>query len=67
MTTSEVLSQVHARVHRRDLVRVSIEHLGLDPAELAADGFRVVVYKINELPIVLAAVERAVPNGKKLL
>jgi hypothetical protein len=29
----------------------------LDPAELAADGFRVVLSKINELPIVLAAVE----------
>ena len=28
----------------------------LDPAELAPDGFRVVVSKINELPIVLAAV-----------
>ena len=28
----------------------------LDPAELAADGFRVVVSKINELPICLAAV-----------
>ncbi|MDY6944464.1 MAG: hypothetical protein SXG53_01995 [Pseudomonadota bacterium] len=28
----------------------------LDPAELAIDGFRVVVSKINELPTVLAAV-----------
>lgn len=28
----------------------------LDPAELGSDGFRVVVAKINELPLVLAAV-----------
>ena len=36
-----------------EYLQIQIE---LDPAELAADGFRVVVSKINELPIVLAAV-----------
>lgn len=36
-----------------DYLQIQIE---LDPAELAADGFRIVVSKINELPIVLAAV-----------
>jgi prephenate dehydratase len=36
-----------------DYLQIQIE---LDPAQLAADGFRVVVSKINELPIVLAAV-----------
>lgn len=36
-----------------EYLQIQIE---LDPAELAADGFRIVVSKINELPIVLAAV-----------
>ena len=36
-----------------DYLQIQIE---LDPAELADDGFRIVVSKINELPIVLAAV-----------
>ncbi|MBL8271340.1 hypothetical protein [Steroidobacter sp.] len=36
-----------------DYLQIQIE---LDPTELAADGFRIVVSKINELPIVLAAV-----------
>ncbi len=36
-----------------EYLQIQIE---LDPAELAVDGFRVVVSKINELPIVLAAV-----------
>ncbi|HEY0940433.1 MAG TPA: hypothetical protein VGE08_10085 [Steroidobacter sp.] len=36
-----------------EYLQIQIE---LDPTELAADGFRVVVSKINELPIVLAAV-----------
>lgn len=36
-----------------EYLQIQIE---LDPAELAADGFRLVVSKINELPIVLAAV-----------
>ena len=36
-----------------EYLQIQIE---LDPAEIAADGFRIVVSKINELPIVLAAV-----------
>jgi prephenate dehydratase len=36
-----------------EYLQIQIE---LDPSELAVDGFRVVVSKINELPIVLAAV-----------
>jgi hypothetical protein len=36
-----------------EYLQIQIE---LDPAELAPDRFRVVVAKINELPIVLAAV-----------
>ncbi|WP_129642081.1 hypothetical protein [Peristeroidobacter agariperforans] len=36
-----------------EYLQIQIE---LDPAELADDGFRIVVSKINELPIVLAAV-----------
>ncbi|WP_116807234.1 hypothetical protein [Steroidobacter cummioxidans] len=36
-----------------EYLQIQIE---LDPAELAADGFRIVVSKINELPLVLAAV-----------
>ena len=36
-----------------EYLQIQIE---LDPAELAGDGFRIVVSKINELPIVLAAV-----------
>lgn len=36
-----------------EYLQIQIE---LDPAELADDGFRIVVAKINELPIVLAAV-----------
>jgi hypothetical protein len=36
-----------------EYLQIQIE---LDPAELAADGFHIVVSKINELPIVLAAV-----------
>src|SRR5690606_24321524 len=36
-----------------EYLQIQIE---LDPTELADDGFRVVVSKINELPIVLAAV-----------
>nr|WP_298722825.1 hypothetical protein [uncultured Steroidobacter sp.] len=36
-----------------EYLQIQIE---LDPSELAADGFRVVVSKINELPLVLAAV-----------
>jgi hypothetical protein len=36
-----------------EYLQIQIE---LDPAELAVDGFRVVVSKINELPMVLAAV-----------
>ena len=36
-----------------EYIQIQIE---LDPAELAIDGFRVVVAKINELPIVLAVV-----------
>jgi hypothetical protein len=36
-----------------EYLQIQIE---LDPAELNLDGFRVVVSKINELPIVLAAV-----------
>ena len=36
-----------------EYLQIQIE---LDPAELAVDGFRIVVSKINELPIVLAAV-----------
>jgi prephenate dehydratase len=36
-----------------EYLQIQIE---LDPAEFAADGFRLVVSKINELPIVLAAV-----------
>lgn len=36
-----------------EYLQIQIE---LDPSELAADGFRIVVSKINELPIVLAAV-----------
>jgi len=31
-------------------------HIELDPTEIADDGFRIVVSKINELPVVLAAV-----------
>jgi len=36
-----------------EYLQIQIE---LDPAELADDGFRIVISKINELPIVLAAV-----------
>ena len=36
-----------------EYLQIQIE---LDPAELADDGFRIVVSKINELPVVLAAV-----------
>jgi prephenate dehydratase len=36
-----------------EYLQIQIE---LDPAELADDGFRIVVSKINELPLVLAAV-----------
>lgn len=36
-----------------EYLQIQIE---LDPAELALDGFHVVVSKINELPVVLAAV-----------
>jgi hypothetical protein len=36
-----------------EYLQIQIE---LDPAQLADDGFRIVVSKINELPIVLAAV-----------
>ena len=31
-------------------------HIELDAAELGDDGFRIVISKINELPVVLAAV-----------
>jgi hypothetical protein len=36
-----------------EYLQIQIE---LDPAQLAPDGFRTVVSKINELPLVLAAV-----------
>lgn len=36
-----------------EYLQIQIE---LDPAEIADDGFRIVVSKINELPVVLAAV-----------
>lgn len=36
-----------------EYLQIQIE---IDPAELAADGFRIVVSKINEMPMVLAAV-----------
>lgn len=36
-----------------EYLQIQIE---IDPAELAAEGFRIVVSKINEMPMVLAAV-----------
>jgi hypothetical protein len=36
-----------------EYLQIQIE---LDPSEIADDGFRIVVSKINELPVVLAAV-----------
>jgi prephenate dehydratase len=36
-----------------EYLQIQIE---LDPTEIADDGFRIVVSKINELPVVLAAV-----------